>query len=103
LESGAHHKSKPFTLLKQSIQEVAASARKLVAKRKLSTMKGVKGDSSSKLDAQSKQKAQPEAGYGKAGDPDSKSSGMIMPSMRTIGPVQAIDNLLTPTIALDYN
>jgi hypothetical protein len=85
------------------MQDVAANAGKLMAKGKLSKMKGVKVDSSSKRDAQSKQKAQPEAGSGEACDPDSKSSGMIMPSMRTMGPVQTIDNLLTPTIALDYN
>jgi hypothetical protein len=85
------------------MQDIAANAGKLMAKGKLSKMKGGKVDFSSKRDAQSKQKAQPEAGSGEAFDPDSKSSGMIMPSMRTMGPVQTIDNLLTPTIALDYN
>lgn len=85
------------------MQDIAANAGKLIAKGKLSKMKGVKVDSSTKRDAERKQKAQPEAGSGEAGDPDSKSSGMIMPSMRTMGPVQTIENLLTPTIALDYN
>jgi hypothetical protein len=99
------NKVNPFTLLKKSMVDVAANAGKLMARGRLSAMKSpvVKGDSFSKLEPQSKPWAQPQAGSGKAGDPDSKSSNMIMHSMRTMDPVLSLENLVSPTIALDYN